>query len=271
MLPLSPQVFAILSALVEERAGLHYGLSSFDLFASKVAQRASEAGFESLLDYYYFLRYDATSGDELAALLDALVINETHFFREADQLAILVNDMLLPAVRAGARPRVWCAACATGEEPLTVAMMLAERNILEKVEIVATDISRRALARVREGVYGPRALRALPASARRWFTSAGAEHRVDPALRAAITWQRINLVKPEESAPLGMFDAILCRNVLIYFSEETTRRVLDGLAARLRPGGHLLVGASESLLRLGTLLRCEERGGAFFYTKVTDG
>jgi chemotaxis protein methyltransferase CheR len=270
-LPLSPQVFAILSALVEERAGLHYSLSSFELFASKVSQRAGEAGFESLLDYYYFLRYDATSNEEFNALLDALVINETHFYREADQLTILVNDILLPVVRAGQRPRIWCAACATGEEPLTLAMMLAERDILDKVEVVATDVSRRALARARDGVYGARALRALPPSARRWFVSSGAEHRVAPSLQAAITWRRVNLVKSEEFLPLGTFDAIICRNVLIYFSEATTRGVMDSLAALLRPGGHLLVGASESLLRLGTLLRCEERGGAFFYTKVLDG
>lgn len=270
-LPLSPQVFAILSALVEERSGLHYSLSSIDLFAAKVSQRASEAGFESLLDYYYFLRYDTTSNEELAELVDALVINETYFFREADQLHVLVNDLLLPAVRAGQRPRVWCAACATGEEPLTIAMMLAERGILGKVELVATDIGRRALGKARDGVYGARALRALPPSARRWFVSVGAEHRVDADLRAAIQWRRVNLIKPEEFSSLGTFDAIVCRNVLIYFSEATIRRVMDGLAASLRPGGRFLVGASESLLRLGTLLRCEERGGAFFYSKVVDG
>jgi chemotaxis protein methyltransferase CheR len=268
-LPLSLQVFAILSALVEERAGLHYSAGSLDLFASKVSQRASETGFESLLDYYYFLRYDAASSGELDALIDALVVNETYFFREADQLRVLVDGLLLPGVRAGQRPRIWCAACATGEEPLTIAMMLAERDALGKVEIVASDISQRALARAREGVYGPRSLRALPVSARRWIVSSGADHRVDPALRAGITWRRVNLINSGEVSSLGSFDAIVCRNVLIYFSEMTTRRVLEGLTTQLRSGGHLLVGASESLLRFGTLLRCEERGGAFFYTKVT--
>lgn len=269
MVRLSPQVFAILSALVEDRCGLHYNAGSMDLFASKVSQRASEMGFESLLDYYYFLRYDAASGGELEALIDALVVNETYFFREADQLRVLVDDLLLTRVREGRRPRVWCAACATGEEPLTIAMMLADRGALGKVEIVASDISRRALARAREGVYGPRSLRALPASAQRWFVSAGAEHRVLPELRAEITWSRVNLIKSEELSRVGSFDAIVCRNVLIYFSEANTRRVLEGLTAQLLRGGHLLVGASESLLRFGTQLGCEERGGAFFYTKVT--
>src|SRR5690242_2399453 len=107
MLPLSPQVFAILSALVEERSGVHYGASSLDIFAHKVSERAIEGGFESLLDYYYFLRYDTASAEELDALIDALVVNETYFYREADQLEVLVRDLLLPLVHRGRRPRVW--------------------------------------------------------------------------------------------------------------------------------------------------------------------
>lgn len=269
MLPLSPQVFAILSTLVEERCGLHYGASTMALFGDKVSQRAVEAGFESLLDYYYFLRYDPGSAGELEALVEALVVNETFFFREAAQLAVLVRDWLVPAVRAGRRPRVWFAACATGEEPLTVAMMLAEHGVLGKVELVATDISRRVLGRARAGVYGDRALRALPSAARRWITSAGTQHVVSAELTAAIVWARVNLVSPDEVSALGTFDAVVCRNVLIYFNDDTTRVVVDRLAGALVPGGHLLVGCSESLLRLGTLLRCEERGGAFFYTKGT--
>jgi len=268
MLPLSPQVFVILSALVEERCGLHYPAPSMALFGDRVSQRAIEAGFESLLDYYYFLRYDPGSVAELEALVEALVVNETFFFREADQLTVLVRDLLVPAVRAGRRPRVWFAACATGEEPLTVAMMLAEQDALGKVELVATDISRRVLDRARAGVYGDRALRALPSTARRWITSSGAQHVVSAELRAAITWARVNLVSPPEVSALGTFDAIVCRNVLIYFNDATIRAVVERLTAALVPGGHLLVGCSESLLRLGTQLRCEERGGAFFYTRA---
>ena len=269
MLPLTPQVFAILSALVERHCGLHYEPATADLFASQISQRALDAGFESLLDYYYFLRYDPASASELDALVEALVVNETYFFREADQLQVLVHDRLLPIVRAGRRPRVWFAACATGEEPLTVAMMLAEHAALGAVDFVASDISQRVLARARAGVYGDRSLRALPPSARRWIDSSGGQHVVSAELRAAVTWCRVNLVKPEEVSALGSFDAVVCRNVLIYFDDATARVVIERLAAALFPGGQLLVGCSESLLRLGTLLRCEERGGAFFYTRVT--
>lgn len=148
-LPLRPQVFAILSSLIEERAGLHYGLDDIDMIADKLSTRAIDAGFESLLDYYYFLRYDESSKAELDALVDALVVNETYFFRELDPLKRVVSDLIQPLAASGARPRVWCAACSTGEEPLTLAMLLAERDLLDKVDIVASDISARALARAR--------------------------------------------------------------------------------------------------------------------------
>src|SRR5687768_10123504 len=120
----SPQLFAILSGLVEERVGLHYGPSERDLFLDKVQVRALEVGFDSLLDYYYYLRYDDPNGTELDQLAEALVVHETYFFRELEPLAVAVDDVIGPRVAAGQRARIWSAACATGEEPLTAAMLL---------------------------------------------------------------------------------------------------------------------------------------------------
>ncbi|MFP2964505.1 CheR family methyltransferase, partial [Myxococcus sp. 1LA] len=140
-LPMSPQVFAILAALIEQRSGLHYAPEDRELLADKVVPRALDAGFDSLLDYYYFLRYDPAGSEALDALVDALLVHETYFFREPQPLRVLTEDVLVPAVRAGRRPRVWSAACSTGEEPLTLAMMLAEAGVLEGVELVASDLS----------------------------------------------------------------------------------------------------------------------------------
>lgn len=264
---LSPQVFLILSRLVEEKTGMHYGEAWKDLFAAKVGPRAIDSGFDSLLDYYYFLRYDDGAGPELDRLIDALVVSETYFFREPRGLEVLVSDQLAPAIERGEQPRVWCAACSTGEEPLTLAMMLADRGLAGRCEIVATDLSSRAIERARGGEYSARSLRALPPSARRWISTAGERVEVDRSIRDAVTWRRLNLTDGAAVAALGTFDLVACRNVLIYFSDETTRRVAEGLARALRPGGALLVGASESLLRFGTLLSCEERGGAFLYRR----
>src|SRR4051794_35312987 len=134
----SAPIFAILSALVEEHAGLHYALADREIFLERVSPRAIEAGFDSLLDYYYYLRYDPSGPAELDKLVDALVVNETFFFREIDPLRLVVSEFVRPRVAEGRRPRIWSAACSSGEEPLTLAMLLAEADLLSKVDIVAS-------------------------------------------------------------------------------------------------------------------------------------
>lgn len=268
-LPMSPQVFAILATLIEQRAGLHYAAEDRELLADKVSDRATEAGFDSLLDYYYFLRYDPAGSAALDSLIDALLVHETYFFREALPLSVLVEDVLLPRVRAGQKPRVWCAACSTGEEPLTLAMMLADRGVLPGVELLASDLSTRALERARTGEHNLRSMRALPPGVEgRWLEQVDGRARPKQELVDAVEWRRINLVDEGAVAKLGQFDAILCRNVLIYFQDETARRVVASLTQALKPGGQLVVGTSESLLRFGTALSCEERRGVFFYGKA---
>ena len=267
-LPLSPAVFAILSALIEQELGIHFAAEDREVLATKVSPRCIDRGFDSLLDYYYFLRYDAGGNAEFAALAEALVVNETYFSREADQLAALV-DRLLPSMLEGdRRARIWSAACSTGEEPFTLAGMLGARGLLPRVEIVATDVSERALAVARMGRYSGRSLRALQGATSPWFDFDGPVAVVRPELQRAVQFRRMNLLDRAASAALGKFDVILCRNVLIYFRDATTQTVLETLDRSLNPGGYLLVGASESLLRFGTALVCEEHGGAFFYRKA---
>jgi chemotaxis protein methyltransferase CheR len=166
--------------------------------------------------------------------------------------------------------RIWCAASSTGEEPLTIAMLLAKRGLLQKSRIVASDVSERALARARSGTFGLRSVRALPPGIEGSFLRReGDKVYADPALVSAVEWRRVNLMEDESVAALGQFDVVLARNVLIYFADATVRRVVDRLSGALLPGGLLLVGASESLLRYGTSLSCEEHGGAFFYRKTS--
>lgn len=265
----APQVFAILRTLIEERTGLSYCGGDDAIARDKLLLRAREAGFDSLLDYYYYLRYDQSSEAEFRALVDALVVNETFFFRELAQLELLVDDFIVPRVRSGQRPRVWSAACSTGEEPLTLAMLLADRGVLEDTHVLATDISERALARARAGEHNVRALRGdVEPSVGRYLVQQGGRVRVDPRVSAHVQWQQLNLLDSARVRELGTFDAILCRNVLIYFSESTIRRVVDSLSAALAPGGALLVGVTESLLRFGGPLACEERRGVFVYRKT---
>lgn len=267
-LPLSPPVFNILSSLIEQRAGLHYRLEDLQLVRDKISLRAESLGFDSLLDYYYFLRYDPGGAAEADALIEALVVHETYFFRESDQLSVAVDQLLADKLPAGVR--IWCAASSTGEEPLTLAILLARRGRLDNARILATDVSERALAKARSGTFGLRSARALPAGLEgRYLRREGDKVVVDQALVSAVEWRRVNLMDDEAVRSLGQFHAVLARNVLIYFADATVRRVVDRLTDALVPGGVLLVGASESLLRYGTSLSCEEHGGAFFYRKIS--
>lgn len=278
---LPPALFAILAGLVESRLGIACNPDDPAPFSEKVTARATEAGFESVLDYYYFLRFDPGGSAELDVLADSLVVGETYFFRELGAARAGVEQALVPAVARNGRARVWCAACATGEEPLSVAMLLAEAGVADRCEIIATDVSARHIGRAREGHYKGRSLRALPPAPTSpgWTTklaaiadesmvrdSAGA--RIAPALLAKIDYRQGNLLDAAAVSDLGKFDLVLCRNVLIYFGDDTIVRVVSSLAGALAPEGALLIGAAESLLRFGTALHCEERGGAFFYTRT---
>jgi chemotaxis protein methyltransferase CheR len=265
-LTLPAQVFAIFSDLIEERLGIHYPLEDRELLAERLSPRAIARGFDSLLDYYYYLRYDAEARTELTELAEALVVNETYFFREERALSVLANSVVPRLLETGVRPRIWSAACSTGEEPLTLAMLLDARDLLGQVQLVASDISGRALQHARAGLYGRRSLRALPSGVMgRWLEPEGDGARVLPRLRSAIAWQRVNLLDAVELSALGEFDVILCRNVLIYFQDSTIATVVRNLTRNLRPEGLLVVGTSESLMRLDCALLCEEHAGAFFY------
>jgi chemotaxis protein methyltransferase CheR len=269
-LELTSPLFSILSSLIEERVGLCYTLQDREILASKVSARALELGFGTLLDYYYFLRYDPDSEREFAALVNTLVVNETFFFREFAPLSVLVTEFVAPLVRAGKRPRIWCAACSTGEEPLTLAMLLEQHGLLAQVELIASDISTVALARAQSGEHNRRSVRqvAAPDLAAKWLTVGEKSVTVRRELREAVRWRQLNLLDRAAIAEIGAVDVILCRNVLIYFRDEMAARVVNGLASQLLPGGILLVGISESLMRYGTSLSCEEVAGVFLYRKA---
>jgi chemotaxis protein methyltransferase CheR len=202
----------------------------------------------------------ALQGGEEAAievLVEHAVVAETSFWRHAEGLLALAAR--LTAVPGPAR--VWCAGCASGEEPYSLAVALLEAGRSPGADrILATDLSLRALARAQAGVYRARALRRLPRPlAGRWFHASDGGARVDPRAAAAVTFQRHNLL---DAPPPGPFDAVLCRNVLIYFDAEVAGGVLARLAGALQPGGLLLLGPVELPLATGLGLEFLEEGGA---------
>ena len=259
----------LLGGLVRERCGIHYRDDDYRIAESKLQRGAQEAGFTSLLDYYYFLRYDDPTGAGFTALVDHLVVNETYFFREHVQLERAIERVVRPLVELGLRPRVWSLACSTGEEPISIAILLAEAGLLDHVDLLASDISGRSLEKAAAGLHSARSLRGTPRDALldKWCTRDGASLVTSTKLRQTIRWSRKNLTAPLELLSEGCFELIFCRNALIYFDDDTVATVVRALAAALVPGGVLCVGVSESLHCVPSVLACEEQGGAFFYRR----
>src|SRR5262245_28940498 len=158
----TPQLHAILSALIEERSGIYFGIAETEILAGKITAHAVQQGFDSLLDYYYFLRYDDRDLAAMRALTDALIVTETYFFRELDQLELIAGDLIPLLLGAGKTPRILIAGGATGEEPLSLSMLLEARGLLDRVHIVATDLSSTMVERAQSGRFRRRALRAPP-------------------------------------------------------------------------------------------------------------
>ena len=268
----SYSAFILLRDLIARRLGVHFGDDKRDLLADKLSDVLAGHGMTSYLDYYYLLRYDADADRHWSALMDRLSVPETFFWRQHEQLLTLAQ-VLAPCHfqrRERAPLRIWSAACCTGEEPISIAIALAEAGLLERrpIEIVASDGSPAMVDRARQGLYGERSFRALPPALRaRYFRPDGARWRVDPALHARIRWTTANLVDPAAVAPLAAADVIFCRNVFIYFSDETVGQVARQFADGLHEDGHLFLGASESLTRLDTDFELTEVGGAFVYVK----
>ena len=265
---LSPQLFAIFSTLIEDACGLHYGPKDRDILATKIVGHATDAGYDNLLDFYYRLRYDDPSGEVMKQLVEALLVHETYFFRELPPLQYLADHFLPAVIAKRGSARVWSAACATGEEPLTLAMLLDRGGILDRVAIVATDISEGAIQQAASGRHGRRSLREghPPTIAQAYLDQTANGVTVAQKIQDAVKFSTLNLLT--EAPQLGTFDVILCRNVLIYFRDDQIARVIQRLSNHLAIDGLLAVGVSESLLRFGTSLTCEERGSSYFYRRA---
>jgi chemotaxis protein methyltransferase CheR len=271
-LGLSDSAFALLRDLIHERTGLFYDNGKSDLLIDKLAPLVIERGFNSFLDYYYLLKYDADAAEEWKNVADALSVQETFFWREFDQVQALV-DQIVPdyfAAAPAAPLRIWSAACATGEEPLSIAMALAEKGWFERapIEIYASDASRSAIAKARRGLYRERSFRNLPPHLRaRYFREDQGAWRIAPEIHSKIRWATVNLLSEADVAQMAKSTIIFCRNVFIYFSDEAIRKTVRWFYQRMPTPGYLFVSAAESLLRLTTDLQFQEISNAFVYVK----
>jgi chemotaxis protein methyltransferase CheR len=251
---LTPTEFAVFQKFLVDSCGILLGENKQYLARSRLSGLLRGSLYASLGELVAALRAGTVAAEFKARVIDAMTTNETFWFREPAHFEEL-KATLLPAWMAGkdGNVRIWSAACSTGQEPYSISLCVEEwlrerpAAAAKPVQIIGTDISGSALAEARTAAYGALPLsRGLePALRERHFLAEGERWRLKPEVAARVRFQAFNLLSPY--GPLGRFDAIFCRNVLIYFPEAIKRDILARLAGALNPGGCLFLGSAEGL------------------------
>lgn len=247
-LTISAPEFQRLRQLAYSHFGLDLRPGKETLVESRLRKRLTQLGCRKFGEYLDRVVSDS-SGDELGLLIDALTTNFTSFLREPDHFEFLTRA-ILPALQKRPALQIWCAGCATGEEPYSILFAVSEQAPAKRIQILATDISTRALEVAQRGVYAGEKVDSLPLPWKAKYFQKGdgqwAGHfRVKPVYRAMIEFRRLNLMEPFSELP--RFPVIFCRNVMIYFDRPTQSDLVKRFADRLEPGGFLLIGHSEGL------------------------
>ena len=251
---LATEEFRLIRDLILKYCGVMLGDEQRAHTERRLRERLATLGLADFRAYYRYLRFDSAGAGEVEDAAEAITTHETYFLREEYQLRAFREEILpeLYASRQGSqRLAIWSAGCSTGEEPYTLAMLLLEAGIPKgwDVRIFGSDLSRRVIAHARRGVYGASSFRACPERYRKtYFTAHPEGFAVSSEVRALCHFGQLNLVDAARVALIGRIDAIFCRNVLIYLDSGARRAVIEQFYRRLLPGGHLLLGHSESLL-----------------------
>lgn len=278
---LAPELDEATFALLRDRIQAHSGIFLDDSrrrsLGRTLTSRLAQQGLDNWQQYLELLD-SAAGSQEIVALVEEVVNNETHFFRNPRHFRLLA-EVVLPELErtrpAGVPLRIWSAGCSTGQEPYSLAITVAEALGMpprRPVQIVATDISRRALLHARRGLYTARDMqRVEPDYQKRYFQPVGGGFQVKPELQDIIVFQELNLVAEPLPVLVRGVDVIFCRNVTIYFRVETSRRLMANLYRCLNEGGYLFIGFSETLWQVFDAFERVQSGGVFYYRKGQSG
>ena len=264
-------VSLLLRDLVHLRTGIFFDNERVDTLLEKLEPVAQDRQCESWLDFYYLLKYEENGTADWSRVSDALSVQESWFWREFSQIEALVSVIVPEWFAHTFRPlRIWSAACATGEEPLTIAMALSEAGWSNHpITIDASDASPATLDKARAGLFRERSFRTLsPALRDKYFVPDGPLWRVDSGILKKVRFHCANLLVPDQVSELASAPVIFCRNCFIYFSPHAIRQTVATFAMRMPRNGRLFVGASESLLKMTSDFELREIGGAFVYVRT---
>jgi chemotaxis protein methyltransferase CheR len=252
---MTPRDYDFLRQAVKQGSGLALGADKHYFLESRLLPLARQAGFSGVGDLVLALKAGRDAA-LMEAVVEATTTSESFFFRDKtpfDHFRRLIMPALLVARRQSRAVRIWCAAAATGQEPYSIAICLREMATAIagwRIEILATDLSGAVLHRARQGLYSQfEVQRGMPIKLLlKYFARVGEHWQIDPQVRAMVKYRRFNLLA--DFASLGTFDVILCRNILIYFDQDTKRDVLRRLAEALSSDGYLVLGAAETAVGL---------------------
>jgi chemotaxis protein methyltransferase CheR len=265
-----------LAEFLYRRTGMVFNEAKRYYVERRITERMIATSNHTFSDYFAYLRGEIRG--EVEHLINAFTVNETYFYREDHQLECLSRDLLRERIQdkaPGDAIRIWSAPCSTGEEPYSIAIWLLE-NWPEAdaydIEIVGSDIDTRVLEAAAAGIFGRRALmRLTPHLIAKYFQQLDEERwLILDDLRQSVQFSRVNIVETRETRPQGRFDVIFCRNVLIYFDDESRRIAAENLFDNLLPGGFICLGHTESMSRISSLFEVCRYSDAIVYRKPRD-
>jgi len=269
--------FKELRDLIYEKIGIHILDEKIYFLKKRVEKRIEELGIDSPSEYIKYLRYMDHTGKEFQNLTNSITINETYFFRNFPVLQAFAEHCLPEVLQRNMEKkqkelRILSAGCSSGEEPYTLSIILHEmvddlRNINAK--IVGIDIDESALKKAKRGIYDERSIKDVPGKyLDKHFDILPSGYSVKEHVRRLVGFHKINLFDSTNLLRIGkQFDFVFCRNVLIYFSDESRRKVVENLYMMMKPGGYIFLGYSESMTRITRAFRIKRAGNTLVYQK----
>jgi chemotaxis protein methyltransferase CheR len=268
--------FKTIRDFIHEKSGIFFAENKMYLVKNRLQKRMGELDIKTVRDYFYHVKYDV-SLKEFNRLMVLMTTNETSFFRNEPQLKSF-SDEALPLIvkekqeaRSSRSIRIWSAGCSTGEEPYTLAIILLElmkNHPGWTAEIIANDISEDVLQKARRGEYSGITLRNIsPLILSQYFDKSGDLYRVKPEAKALVKFSHMNLNDPRKASMMSKMDAIFCRNVMIYFSDEVKKALVRSFFNALNPGGYFYIGHSETLHGISKAFKLVYFKNALVYQK----
>ncbi len=263
--------FVELKDIIYKNSGILFTENKKYLIENRLSKRLSELNFTSFKDYIYYLKYDVRKRMEMDTMINLITINETYFLRERGQMDYLVNTIIPDFIKAGKRSvKIWSVPCSTGEEPYSIAILLMNAGLYNKIniDIMATDINSDVVAIAKRGEYHSASFRGVPSDfISKNFRQEGQSYFIKDEIKNKIRFNTGNITSPTVSMIAGRMDVIFCRNVLIYFDMDGKKKAVDMFHKTLNDPGYLCLGHSETLNKLSDDFTMKNFGTGILYMK----